>query len=140
MKYIRLLPVMLFASTITIHAGMVPFTEDPYTMQASGNIVALAQRSAAIMNFEGTYEVVEPKKAGIEINPWNKFIGHGVNPQTQNNFIVVNAEWFKGIPEDQQLFLLCRSFAYFKEGSSSSLMRMLPYIFIFFGWIFLLLL
>jgi hypothetical protein len=116
----KLLPVFTLLISAHIHADVIPYKEDTYTQQAPEEIVILAKQAADLMNFKDGFEVMIPKKAGIEINPWNKFVGYGKNPSTQNSFILINPEWFSGIPHDQQVFLLARCFTTLQEGSLPS--------------------
>ena len=70
-------------------AKTVEYVEDAYTMQASKEIVKIVEKAALLVDFNDEYQVVSPKKAGIQINPWNKFLGQAINPQTKNPFIMV---------------------------------------------------
>ena len=111
-------------------AKMVPFQEDGYMLQAPENLLAVAEKVANIVDFTADYEVVVPKKAGIEINPWNKFIAYGTNPLTKNFFMVINPEWFNKLPEDQQLFLVGRNFLILKLGVTPLSFTVIFYAFI----------
>lgn len=113
----QLLTVLLVIVSADIRANIIPYKEDIYTQQAPQEIENLAKEAADLMEFKDGFEVVVPKKAGIEINPWNKFVSSAKNQATQNPFILVNPEWFSGIPHDQQIFLLARCFALFQENS-----------------------
>lgn len=135
MKFYHVMGVgaALLCFAITDQAKMVEFAEDAYTAQAPEKIVAVAQEAAELVGFVGQYEVAVPKKAGIAINPWNKFAGHGRNPFTQNLFILINPQWFTNLPSSQQLFLVSRAFMDFAEGPrlwSWKLMSAVPYMFI----------
>ena len=111
-------------------AKVVQFLEDAYSMQAPKEIVDITERVAALMEFKDVYEVIIPKKAGIQINPWNRFVAHGINPQTKNPVIVVNPQWFLKMPQDQQTFLLGLTFENFKQGTVSFSMKCTPYLFL----------
>ncbi|MCK4265081.1 hypothetical protein KAW80_01855 [Candidatus Babeliales bacterium] len=113
-------------------AKNVEFIEDAYLKQGSEEIVNKAEQAAKLVGFSGVYEIAAPKKPGIQINPWNKFITHGTNPQTKNSFIIVNTEWFLGMPSALQNFFLSRSFMILKHGVSPSSVKVIPYIFILF--------
>lgn len=116
MNFINTLALIGALFVTSLQAKMVPFQEDAYMQQAPENLIALAEKAATAVDFTSDYEVIAPKKAGIEINPWNKFIGYGSNPVTHNPFVTINPEWFSNIPEDQQLFLLGRNFLFLKYG------------------------
>ena len=139
MKYIKILLVLCSTLTQSTNTSVVPFTEDPYALQAPQKIVEIAEKAAAFVEFDSTYEVAIPKKAGIQINPWNKFIAYGINTKTKNPFIIINPSWFASIPQDQQLFLLARCFTVFKEGKPFSI-KVVPYLFILLRILFILLL
>ena len=115
--------------TNSVHANKVEFTEDGYLMQAPDTIVSTAERAAQLVDFNDNYEVAIPKKAGIQVNPWNKFVAYGTNPQTKNPIIIVNADWFLNIPQAQQDFLFARYFMAFKQGLTPLSMKILPYFF-----------
>ena len=137
-KIILTLFGILFVNIVS--AKVVEFVEDPYTMQAPKEIVNIADKIALLMEFKDGYEIVVPKKAGIQINPWNKFITQGINPQTKNPFIIVNPQWFLSIPQDQQAFLLGRFFLTFKNGVIPLNMKIVPYMFVFFTFFLIFLL
>ena len=109
-------------------AKVVEYIEDAYAKQAPKKIVAIVKKAALLMDFKGVYEVVVPKKAGIQVNPWNKFIAQGINTLTKNPFIIVNPQWFSSIPQNQQTFLLGRFFLIFKHGSTTLGMKIIPYL------------
>lgn len=113
-------------------ATMVEFIEDAYVVQAPQEIVSVAQEAAKIANFGKTYEVIVPKKAGLQINPWNRFIASVANGATGNWCIIVNPEWFSTLPYDQQIFLMVRCFT---QGS----MGMVPPIQVYISWFFIIL-
>lgn len=115
-----------------LHAKVVEYVQDPYAMNAPADIVAMTEGAAHTMHFDKSYEVVVPTKAGMQINPWNKFIASGVNNQTGNFFIIMNPAWFSLLPLDQQQFLLARVFASFELGNVSFAMKAVPYIFLLF--------
>ena len=140
MRYTKILLVLGGTLVQSINTGVVPFTEDSYALQAPQEIIKIAEQAAALVEFDGAYEVAVPKKAGIQINPWNKFIASAKSPQTKNFFIIINPLWFEGIPQDQQLFLLGRCFMAYKEGATPFSMKVIPYLFILGSIIFMLLL
>jgi hypothetical protein len=117
-----------------IQAKMIEYVEDVYLMQAPAPLVALADKAAQLVNFEGNYEVIVPKKAGLLINPWNKFVASGINPQTKNHLMIINQEWFSTVPKNQQDFLLTRAFVMFKEGFTPLSVKVaIPFSFFLFG-------
>lgn len=124
MKILLLLSLL----TATTHAKVVEYVENAYAQQASQEIIDKAEQVAQLLNFTTAYEVIVPKKAGLQINPWTKFIGSGINPQTKNPFIFVNPILFSTLPQEQQTFLLVRSFIMLKE--SRQFLHIIPYLFI----------
>jgi len=96
--------------TTATHPKMVEFAENTYGMQAPAEIIALADKTAERIGFESGYEVAIPKKAGLV--GWQRFAVGYTNGQTQNAFILVNPEWFKRMPEEQQMFLIARGMLY----------------------------
>ena len=131
--------VLLSLFTVTTYPKVVEFVEDAYLKQAPQEIVNQVEKVADVMEFETIYEVAEPKKAGIQINPWNKFVAYGINPLTQNPFIIINTEWFSTIPSEQQVFLLGRAFATFAQGAVPG-GKIITYLFILFRILLILLL
>ena len=123
-----LLALTLIAS-LCVHAKNVEFIENIYAQQAPEQLVAQSEEVAKMLNFEIPFEVGVPKKPGVQVNPWNKFIVHGINPQTTNPFIIINQEWFSSLPEGQQKFLLARSILYLKEGTTTFPIKAIPYIY-----------
>lgn len=97
-------------------AKVVDFIEDGYLMPASPEIVTLTENAAQLFEFEQPYEVAMPKKSGLQINPWNRFIASGIHPQTKNPLLVINDSWFKTLDSDQQMFLLGRTFLMLQHG------------------------
>ncbi|MCK5633213.1 hypothetical protein KAH94_05655 [bacterium] len=141
MKNIKQLkiPIILFSIFFVnnFNATIEEFLENPYLIQAPKKIENITKRVAKIMNFNDTYEVTVPKKAGIKINPWNKFVTQGINPQTQNHLLIINPEWFLNIPNEQQDFLLGRYFVIFKLGFIPLSIKILPFFFSFFSIFFI---
>ncbi len=123
----------------TAQAKNIPFQEDAYSMQAPENVVSLVEKAAKDVDFTSDYEVVVPKKAGIEINPWNKFAGYTMNPFTKNPLLIINPEWFFQLPEDQQLFLIGRNLLLLKHGVTPTSFTIINYAFIVISLLLLLL-
>lgn len=124
-----------------VMAKMVEYVEDPYSMQAPHEWVAKVAQVAEKLNFNSNYEVVIPKKAGLQINPWNQFIGSGTNPGTQNLFVVINPEWLASLAEPQQEFLIGRGLMFAAHGGANPwTLRLMRIFFIFMGLIFIFLL
>lgn len=132
MKLIMVQGVFCLAILSGIQAKMVEHPENAYSVQASQDIVALAQKAATIVDFDPYYEIGMPTKAGIAINPLSNFVVYGTSPLTKNSFIIVNPEWLAKMPEEQQLFFFVRNFLTFKEGRPLS-MKVVPYLYILFS-------
>ncbi|MGA9530304.1 MAG: hypothetical protein WBQ73_00245, partial [Candidatus Babeliales bacterium] len=115
MQKIMKILISLTICVFTVHAKMVHFQEDVFLSQAPQDIVAIAEKVAKKMGYDGTYEVVIPKKAAIELNPWNKFASYGVNQQTKNNILVINQDWLLNLSEEEQEFILGRYFMFFEK-------------------------
>ncbi len=116
----------LFA-VISLSAKIVEFVEDAYLLQAPAEIVKIVQDLADEQHFDADYEVIIPKKAGMQINPWNRYISFGKNPKTGNVFIIINPEWFFKLTHDEQKYLITLIFCTAQTGSSLPL-KMLPWI------------
>jgi hypothetical protein len=123
------LGIIALLSMQGLHAKMVEFVEDAYLLQAPQEIINTADKAAQLMEFDAAYEVIAPKKPGLQVNPWNRFVSYGINPQTKNAFMVINPVWFLGIPEDQQLFLLGRNLLTLKQGTQPMSVKVMPYLF-----------
>lgn len=113
----------------SINAKTSEFAEDPYAAPAPQELVTQVERVAQEMDFTDVYEIAVPKKAGIQINPWNKFIGSGINPQTKQHFIVVNTDWFSNIPQEEQTFSLGRCFMHMKYGVTPFSIKIVWYLY-----------
>lgn len=113
-----------------ITAKTIDFVEDGYLMPASSQIIELTEKAAEFFEFDQPYEVALPKKGGLQINPWNKLIAAGINPQTKNPFLVINESWFKTLNPEQQMFLLGRNFLMLKNGVQPFSVKAIPFLFI----------
>ena len=127
------LNIFLFLTLFVVahsYTKMVEFVEDAYALQAPADIVKIVQDIAEEQHFDANYEVVIPKKAGMQINPWNKYIALGKNPKTENLFMVINPEWFfSQLTHDEQKYLITRIF--WPETKSSSIpLKAVPWIFV----------
>jgi hypothetical protein len=107
-------------------AKTAEFFENAFAAPASEKLIAQGQKAAELIGYEKAVEMASPKKAGIEINPLNKFIYGQINPQTQNAVIVANPEWLSLMPEEQQFFLIARALMMLKEVQPFS-MKMVHY-------------
>lgn len=128
MKNILMAIMLICAVTNTTDAKMVEYFEDAYLQQAPQELVAQVEQIAQIVGLDKDYQVVIPKKPGLQINPWNKLVGFGINPQNKNPFIIINPEWFSTLPKDQQTFLIARNVIFASQGVSSLPMKLLPWI------------
>lgn len=99
-KYNLLFPLLVVLGSV--HADSVPYQEDVYAMNAPEDVQNLVAEVAQQAGFTGVYQVVSPKKAGIEINPWNKFIGAVINPSNGLPLVVVSSEWLNTFDREQQ--------------------------------------
>jgi hypothetical protein len=126
-------------SALSLQAKYVAYSEDAYFAPAPQELLDMVAKIAALAHYDKNYEVMVPKKAGIQINPANKFIGSGFNPQSKNAFISLNPEWFMSMPQESRDFLLARCFATFELGTLPSSFTMLSYLFIFLSLLALLL-
>lgn len=112
-------------------ATALPVTEDAYLMQAPQELIDQTEKVAELVHFSKDYELAVPKKAGVKVNAWNKFIAQAINPQTKNPLVIINQDWFSPLDQDQQTFLIARSFMELdKPIQPSKLLSLLPYILI----------
>jgi hypothetical protein len=105
-------------AVISLSAKMVEFVEDAYLLQAPAEIVKIVQDLADEQHVVASYEVAIPKKAGMQINPWNEFIAVGVNPSTNNKLLVINPTWWTQLTLDEQKYIITRAFWNAHTGSS----------------------
>lgn len=114
MKIITILKMSTLAGmalmSLNASGKMVEYVEDPYVKQAPQELVDKVTKIADKISFTKDYEVIVPKKPGLQINPVNKINGYGINPQTKNPFVLINPEWFSTLSQEQQDFLIARSF------------------------------
>jgi hypothetical protein len=128
-KTIYLTIALCASMTLSASAAMVEFVEDAYAAQAPQELVNQVNAIAQQINFEKKYEVVVPKKAGLQINPWNRFIGCAINPVSHNWFIIVNPAWFATLDKAEQDFLIARCFMIEKHGSNPWNMKLVKIIY-----------
>lgn len=103
--------IMFVLQTFSLaQATVIEYQEDPYSAQAPQELVDQAEQIAASVGFKEPYHLVVPKKAGVEINAWNRYISYGRVPQTEAFFISINQEWFAQAQPAQQEFLFARCF------------------------------
>jgi hypothetical protein len=128
-NYKKIIILIFAALSANTQARNITYTENVYMQQASPELVGLVAEVADDLDFMGNYELVEPKKAGLAVNAWNRFMWPAVNPLTKNNLIVINSEWFKDIPKDQQKYLIGACFAKINMGSHSTAMKIAPFLY-----------
>lgn len=122
--------IVILTGAVNLSAKNVEYVEDAYAIQAAPELVQQVDRVAEKVGFADHYEVVVPKLAGLQINPWNRFIASGVNPGTKNLFVLVNPDWFKGLPVAEQDFLIARCFVMQQMGGVlPKSVAVLPWIF-----------
>lgn len=113
MKITKILKMSTFACVALVSlnacAKMVEYYEDAYSQQAPQELADKVAKVADKIAFAQDYQVVIPKKPGLQINPVNKIISYGINPQTKNYFVIINPEWFSTLNQEQQDFLIARS-------------------------------
>lgn len=131
----KLFGLFVILNTCAISAENIVYHEDVYMQQARPELVSLVDEVAQEVGFVGNYELVEAKKSALLINPWNRVIGSGLNPQTKNNFIVINQDWFKNLPKDEQSFLIGRILLKFEKGLKPFSLKIIPFLFIPVFWL-----
>lgn len=107
-----------------INAKMVEYYEDAYAQQASPELADMVAKIADTVGFTQDYQVIVPKKAGLQINPINKMISYGFNAQTKNPLMIINPEWFSTLSQDQQNFLIARSFIALQKSNGQTLPKL----------------
>jgi hypothetical protein len=137
MNYKKIIILLFAALSANTQARNIAYVEDIHMQQASPELVGLVAEVADDLDFLGDYEVVEPRKAGLATNAWNRLICSGVNPQTANNYIAINPEWFKDIPKDQQKYLIGTYLTGFDMGPQSTAMKIAPFVYLPFFWLFI---
>lgn len=134
--------LLLFVAIMSINicAKNVEFA-NIYFNQAAPELVQFVDEVAAEIGYVGNYELVEPNKIGLQVNPNNGMIYSGLNAQTQNNMIVINPDWFNKLSKDEQKFLVARYLIKLDyPGTLLTLINMLPIILIILLYICLFLL
>lgn len=118
-----------------IHASRVDYTlEDVYTQQAPQELNNVVDNAAQIMHFSGNYEVIIPKKAGMQINPWNQLVILTTNPMTKNPVVMINPEFFATLTNPEQIFLTARVLTQAQEGVTPWAAKMIPWIWMMLSW------
>lgn len=118
--------------SLNASAKMVEYYEDAYAQQAPQELVEKVAKVADKINYTQDYQVVVPKKPGLQINPANKMTTYGFNPQTKNPFILINPEWFSTLNQEQQDFLIARSLMLLQESTWHSFPKLFPWIWMLF--------
>lgn len=133
MKIVTQRMIMLMVASVALltnaQAKIIEVAEDGYMMPAPQQIRDVAEKAAALIDFDTGYEIVAPKKSAMTINPWTKFAAYAINPATKNPLLIINTEWFLKMPEDQQLFLLSRNLLILSNKVSSFPIKLIPYLF-----------
>lgn len=125
----------------TIHAKNVEFIENIYLEQAPQEVVELTEKVAALVDYTKPYEVAAPKKAGLQVNPWNRIISCAeVNPQTQLPYMIINPSWLASLPAEQQTFLVARCFTIFQMGALPWFFKYIGLMYLALLWVFIALL
>lgn len=125
-----LLSLSLLALCQPAFSQPVPYAEDAYCCQAAPELVTLVEQAAILIDFQAPYEVISPKKAGLEINPNNKFMVCGINPSTKNSFLIINPDWFFKLSPAEQQFNIARNLMRVKVGIFPTSATVIPYLFI----------
>lgn len=99
------------------HAKMVEYYEDAYAQQAPQALADKVAQIADRVGFSQDYQVIVPKKPGVQINPINKMSSYGINAQTKNPFMLINTEWFSTLTNEQQDFVIARNFIILENSS-----------------------
>lgn len=109
---------------------VVEYFEDAYTQQAPQELVAQVEHIAQKIGFDKDYQIVVPKKPGLQINPLNKLLTYGINPQNKTPFVLINPEWFATLTKDQQTFLIGRSLLTLQHSNWMLPVKLLPWVWI----------
>lgn len=103
---------------------------DIYCNQAESSLVSLVDEVVQEIGYQGNYELVEPNKIGLQLNPWNGMLSYAVNPTTKNNLIVINPSWFNNLAQAEQKFLIARCLVKFEQGLLPTSINLITYFFI----------
>ena len=120
MKNVNIFLILATCFISSFAATVVEYPEDGYLLQANKELVEKANSAAEKMGYVGQYQIMSPKKSGMEINPYNKFISSGKNPVNNLNIIIVNPDWFNTLTAEQQDAFLAIIFNKFVHGESSA--------------------
>jgi hypothetical protein len=110
------------------HAKVIDYYDDAHAQQAPQELVSEVEKVAHDVGFEGDYQVIIPKKAGLQVNPWFRMAAYGINPQINIPFLVINPEWFSTLAHDQQTFLIARNLLILKHGPLPLSVKICPWI------------
>lgn len=135
MKKTNFLFITLISFFSSYSATVTEYPEDIYLVQADKETIEKANSIADKIGYQGDYQIAFPKKAGLEINPANKFISSAINPQTQIPFIVLNPDWFKALDAQEQDAFLSLAFERCISGSQSPLSQYIVWIYALISWI-----
>lgn len=112
---IKKISSFFFSNFLVSCATYKPYSEGIYLSKATTDLAEKALSAASKIGYKGVFEISMAEKAGIEINPYNKFISRVINPLTKNNLIIVNPDWFNGLSSNEQEYFLVNAFAHFLE-------------------------
>lgn len=132
-KKILMLSIAVFSCSAS--AKNVQYVEDVYMKQATPALVKFVDEVAAELGYSGNYELIEPKKAALQINPWNRLVCAGVNPGTKNNFMVINSEWLNKLSKDEKKFIVGHFVSKFDLGLVAPASTYLPFVYIALFWL-----
>ena len=135
MNFKKILMLSFAMVACSASAKNIQYVEDAYMKQASSGLVKLVDEVTQDIGYIGDFELIEPKKAGLEINPWNRLVGVGVNPGTKNNFMVINSEWLNRLSKDEQKFVIAHFITKFDLGFKAPASTYLPFVYIALFWL-----
>lgn len=122
MNYKKVTTVLLLVGAFfahTMHSKTVEFIENMYHEQAPQDVVELIEKVATQVGYTTPYEIAVAKKAGLQVNPWNKTIHVAeVSAQVKRPVVMVNPSWLTSLPAEQQTFLIARCFTTLEKGAS----------------------
>ena len=124
----KLLLLLLTSAGLNLGAKNVEFA-NIYLNQANPEMVSLVDSVAQEIGYTGNYELVEPNKIGLQTNPWYGMICSCVNPQTQNNQVIINPAWLNNLSKDEQKFLIARYLIKLEQtGGWLTVIKILPFL------------
>lgn len=132
-----LLATGLINFTSTMQAKNIEYS-DSSCQTANTNLINFVDGVAQELGYTSDYELVEPTRAGVLANPFNRMMYAVVNPLDQNDLILINQDWLNGLDLDAQKFLIAVNLVKLDLNKQTTMVKVWPYMIMIISFLILL--